>query len=856
MARPTRGGRGRGALRWTRRALTGATAALLVLCLWGIAAPAAVRCPAPGAVGCPGGWLGPAAGLQPGDLTQWFDVTMHDYGFWIVNTASGVNESSQWTILEGYTVHVNATSLNPVASLGGTSAHGLGVLGDGINFQLYTTIGGWSNTSFPAPTQPATGLEVYCVNNCGSGHSGMHEYILDVVPPEAPPVPSVQTGPTDGPYPLQVNFTASAQNGTLPYRFDWNFGDGTTGVGASVSHFYLEAGHFRATLTVFDANGVAGTASVPITVTVPPGLNVTASVDPSSGPAPLTVAFSSTVGNGTGPFSYTWFFGDGTIASVPDPGHVFRVPGDYTVDLAVQDSTGKNGAAYLRVNVSGAPSPLRLVISLHPASADLPTANVSGYASEIGGSPPYGPVTWSWGDGSPSSTGDPGSHVYQGRALGSYVVEASVKDSLGVTATARANYSWYPAAGGTVAALLSSEHVPSSAELILNATGGNGSFGAVLWDFGDGTTATESTVAFHNYTTAGSFRVAATCHDSTGALIVAVTWVNLTAAAGGSGGGGVLRVTVSPLVPLAAFSALGLGLLLLAARQERATLPPRGEEAPPETGPPDAATSEGVAAPGRAEELGRVATRARRWALPATAACLVGYWLWSPNGPSPGSGELWSVIGGALGIVLVSSLLVGVAVPVGRRVRRELARSLTLPLGTLVAFGVWLLASREIVVTGGALPPSGPGIAVALLHSPFGTWPALEVGGPGPFRLELVPPLWILFGTLSYLAVATAHLAAARAGARRTRAPPGARPSLGAIAACVPALGLSNGCCSPPAWSFVLSGIGLLAAADPLYAQAPDLVDGALCLASIAVTLALLTWSRPRAPSPPREPTG
>jgi len=65
---------------------------------------------------------------------------------------------------------------------------------------------------------------------------------------------------------LAVTFTASASGGSSPYSHSWDFGDGTTATGASVSHSYLLPGTYSVTLIVTDSNGQTVTTSQSITV--------------------------------------------------------------------------------------------------------------------------------------------------------------------------------------------------------------------------------------------------------------------------------------------------------------------------------------------------------------------------------------------------------------------------------------------------------------------------------------------------------------------------------------------------------------------------------------------------------------
>src|SRR5947199_374190 len=89
----------------------------------------------------------------------------------------------------------------------------------------------------------------------------------------APLTSSFTYAPTN-PGPLTViTFSGAGQGGFAPYGFRWDFGDGSTGTGASVSHSYLLPGSYAVTLTVTDARGQTARSSQVVNVNLPlPGI--------------------------------------------------------------------------------------------------------------------------------------------------------------------------------------------------------------------------------------------------------------------------------------------------------------------------------------------------------------------------------------------------------------------------------------------------------------------------------------------------------------------------------------------------------------------------------------------------------
>ncbi|AKB78750.1 cell surface protein [Methanosarcina horonobensis HB-1 = JCM 15518] len=118
-----------------------------------------------------------------------------------------------------------------------------------------------------------------------------------------------------------------------------DFGDGYNSSTVNVTHTYSVPGTYIANLTVSnDVSNQSITKTITVTDPIPPVASFTS--NPTTGVAPLNVAFTDT---STGvPTSWSWDFGDGTTSDEPSPTHVYSSAGTYTVKLTVTNANGEN----------------------------------------------------------------------------------------------------------------------------------------------------------------------------------------------------------------------------------------------------------------------------------------------------------------------------------------------------------------------------------------------------------------------------------------------------------------------------------------------------------------------------------
>ncbi|MGR9116089.1 MAG: PKD domain-containing protein [Gammaproteobacteria bacterium] len=135
------------------------------------------------------------------------------------------------------------------------------------------------------------------------------------------PTAVADASPSNGPIPLNVNFTClgSDKDGTI-VQYEWDFdGDGlydySSATSGNVVHNYNDVGETIAVCRVTDNSGLTGTARTATTTirpTVAGSPSVTAIVSPSTGNAPLPVNFSGSAVDDGNIVLWEWDFeGDG-----------------------------------------------------------------------------------------------------------------------------------------------------------------------------------------------------------------------------------------------------------------------------------------------------------------------------------------------------------------------------------------------------------------------------------------------------------------------------------------------------------------------------------------------------------------
>ena len=350
-------------------------------------------------------------------------------------------------------------------------------------------------------TYTSPGTYIISLTAYGSGSSIAYDTITVY------PKPSVTF--TGGPNSIcpgsSVSFTSTVVPGVPGSpTYVWNFGDGSTGVGASPVHIYnTPYGYKNVTLTVTNGAGCDSTVTITsyINVYTPAVLAFSTSVTTfCHGPANITFTNTST---GYGTVNYSWNFGDGGAGSTSySPTHTYAASGTYTVRLIATDGHGCSDTLLHTITVS---------IGVLAASFSHSTATcISSPIAFLNTSTAHTFSSWTFGDGSISYIDNP-THTYA--AVGTYPVTLVISDGLCYdTATHTVIVHSLPVVDFTFPAS------PCPAPVPVTLIGAIPAGATVTWNFGDGGAGGAGTPVTHLYTDDGDMIPVMTATDTNGCV--------------------------------------------------------------------------------------------------------------------------------------------------------------------------------------------------------------------------------------------------------------------------------------------------------------------------------------------------
>ena len=284
----------------------------------------------------------------------------------------------------------------------------------------------FSSTINPSHAYAAAGfytvkLLVYNANPSGNVCSDSTFRIIEVVPSLPGNISFTTNGAGCAPHTITFN------NLDLPAAsVVWDFGDGQTGVGNTVTHTYNIAGVYTVHVVAISTTGCTFISDKIITIAGPAGAFIYSGGFVCS---PSSVFFQATA---SATNTYLWNFGDGTTQTTTTSSiyHPYNNPGTYLPSVTLQNTAGcnilLNGLVPIKVDkiIGG-------FTAAQSQSCGFTTVNFTDTATAFFGK---ALVKWRYGDGQ-TGIGSNVTHNYA--ATGNYNIEMIVIGISGCTDTTR-----------------------------------------------------------------------------------------------------------------------------------------------------------------------------------------------------------------------------------------------------------------------------------------------------------------------------------------------------------------------------------------------------------------------------------
>jgi len=270
----------------------------------------------------------------------------------------------------------------------------------------------------------------------------------------------------------------------------WNFADGSSATGITVTHTYTLAGTYRVCATVFTncGNDIYCTNITIFCISAP-----TASFT-KTGTHVLTVNYTGTT---SGVDSIGWIFGDGFRDTGATVVHTYTATGIYDVCVVAHSRCGNDTVCQYDTVVCVAP-PVASFISSGSYSISVTYTGTTTGVDSIG---------WIFGDGSRGS-GTTTSHTYT--TPGTYNVCVVAHSTCGNDTACHTD---------TVLCVTSPVASFTDTGIITIGTTYTGTTIAIdslVWNFGDGSSTVTGTTAIHTYSAIGTYHVCVTAYSLCG----------------------------------------------------------------------------------------------------------------------------------------------------------------------------------------------------------------------------------------------------------------------------------------------------------------------------------------------------
>lgn len=364
------------------------------------------------------------------------------------------------------------------------------ITGYSWNFGNGTAI---SHLQNPSTTYTATGTYTVTLTVTGTGGPKTATGSVTIYPS---PTVSLSFTPSAGCNPLSVAFSSVISPGVSGSVTQlWDFQDGITSASSNPTHTYTTSGTYYPVLSVTNSKGCASTFVSKNAVTVYSNPKVSFSAFPRGFCTPSgSVNFTGSVSSGSGPYTYSWDYGDGGGYGVGslNSSHNYYTVGNFTVKLKVTDANGCSDSSVqanfvtTHQNLASFSGPTKACVSIpfgvYPNVTHKPNAIFKNTTSGTSGSSTY----WDFGDFS-NGYGDSIAHAYT--TAGTYTVKMVTQ--VGPCAdTVTKTITIYPRPPGNVT-YSPDPNCPAPVTINFTATGGTN----YLWSWSSGGTAAGTTAS-------------------------------------------------------------------------------------------------------------------------------------------------------------------------------------------------------------------------------------------------------------------------------------------------------------------------------------------------------------------------
>jgi PKD repeat protein len=146
---------------------------------------------------------------------------------------------------------------------------------------------------------------------------------------------------------VPVTFSAITTGGVAPYTISWNFGDGTTGTGATLTHTFAGIQSYTVTEKATDSSTPTQTATSTKTIPVVASLPLSTSFTflPANPTINTPVSFTAVTAGGTLPYTISWNFGDSATGTGATVTHTFATAQSFTVTETASDTSSPKQTA-------------------------------------------------------------------------------------------------------------------------------------------------------------------------------------------------------------------------------------------------------------------------------------------------------------------------------------------------------------------------------------------------------------------------------------------------------------------------------------------------------------------------------